>query len=445
MNARQYVLNILEDFDGRSTSLDSIINRALSNREIDHRDKRLIFEIVYGVIRNRLSLDYVLNQLLNEEHFRRNKQLMRILRIGMYQIVYLDRIPAHAAVNESVRLAKKDNRTRDVSGVINAVLRKVIKLKGHLPKPGEGEKLIYRLSVTYSHPQWLVQRWLDRFGLSKTKKLLDFNNSRPEIFLRRKIKGLSRQQFESDARSICYNTGGGRGYKNLYYRLKKSVLPEDIRLLKDGYCTVQSESSGWVVALLDVKTGDKLLDVSSAPGGKTSLISELAGKSGAVCACDLKFPRLKKVRETVSRMNLSNVFIITCDGIKLPFAGCFDKVLLDAPCSGTGVMHHHPDARWYRKPQDIKRIIKIQQNLLDAVAPYVIPQGILVYATCSLEPEENHCQVENFLEGHPEFVLEKPFGMIKDTYIDVKGYLNITPHEHKMDGMFAARMRKISD
>ncbi len=443
MNARQHILNILEDYDKRNISLEQVVEKAFSSLTADHRDKRFIFEIVYGVVRNRIALDFVLHKFLDDAKFRNSKHLMRILRIGMYQIVYLDRVPDHAAVNESVSLAKNDTRTRPFSGVTNAVLRKIIKQKRRLPKPDKNDSLISRLSVTYSHPTWLIQRWLDRFGLTKTKKLLNFNNSRPEFFLRRKIKGLSRQQFESDVQSICDVPGSG--YKNLYYRIKKTSFPEDIRMLQHGYCTVQAESSGWVVSLLDIKNGDKLLDICSAPGGKMSLMSELSGESGAVCACELKQQRIKKVKETVIRMNLGNVFYLLADGTAPPFNGNFDKVLIDAPCSGTGVMHRHPDARWNRKEKDIERIVTVQKNLLNGVAPYIVPKGILVYATCSLEKEENHSQIEEFLKDHPEFVLEELFGLglVKDTYIDNKGFLSITPFEHKMDGMFAARMRKV--
>lgn len=444
MNARQCVLKILEYFEKNIANFDVIVNRTLSMSYLDQRDKRLVVEIVYGILRNKLSLDFVLNHFLSERYFTENEHLMRILRIGVFQIVYLDRIPDHAAVNESVLLAKNDKRTRDLSGVVNAVLRKIIKHKKNLPKPKEEEQLAYRLSVTYSHPKWIVERWLNNFGLSKTKKLLRFNNNRPELFLRRKVKGLTPQQFESDARSICDTVSGGSGYKNLYYRLKKSVLPENIELFQDGFCTVQAISSGWVVALLDIKDGDKILDVCSAPGGKAGLMSELTGKRGAVCACDLRFSRLRKVRDLICRMNFSNVYTVASDGEKLPFTGYYDKALLDVPCSSTGIMHRHPDARWVRKEQDIEHIVKIQRSLLDGVAPYIIPQGILVYATCSVEPEENQQQIESFLERHPEFVLENPVGLIKDTYIDNNGYLFITPFEHRMDGMFAARMRRVA-
>ncbi len=445
MKVRQCVLTILEDFDKGSAALETVIDRTFTSFMLDRRDRRLAFEITYGVMRFKLTLDYTLKHFLREKCFEQNDRLMDILRIGMYQIVYLDKIPDYAAVNESVQLAKMHKNTRHLSSVVNAVLRKIITQRKRLPKPSNTLALLDRLSITYSHPQWLIKRWLERFGLSNTKKLLAFNNRRPDIFFRRKVKGLSRQQFESDIRAICDISSSGGSYKNLYYRLKKTLMPDQVDLFREGYCTVQAESSGWVVALLDIQMGEKLLDVCSAPGGKMSLLSELSGAQGAVCAGDLQFSRMMKVQETIFRMQLTNVFSVVCDGAHLPFTGYFDKVLLDAPCSGTGVMHRHPEARWIRSERDIKQSVIVQRNLLDGVASFVVPGGILVYATCSLEPEENQLQVKAFLERHPEFIPERPFDPVKETFIDNEGYLHITPHAHSMDGMFAARMRKIED
>lgn len=443
MNARHCVLKILEEFERRSGGLDSIVEQTFANHRIDRRDKRLIQEIVYGVLRNRMLIEYILQEYLDDKMFLDNKHLMRLLETGAYQILFLDRIPPHAAVNESVRLAKRDERTKNFSGVVNAVLRKLITNKRQLPKPHNSDTMINRLAITYSHPHWFVEKWLRNFGLSNTKKLLEFNNTRPQIYLRRKIKGLSRQQFEYELKCISNKASTGSGYLNLYYTLNKPVIPGEIRVFNEGHCTVQAESSGWVVAMLDIQKGDSVLDVCSAPGGKTSLMAELIGKNGAVCATELHFPRLKIARGNLKRMNLTeNAFFIVCNGTSLPFNGYFDKILLDAPCSGTGVMHRHPDARWTRTQRDLDHIVQVQEKLLDKVAPFVVPNGILVYATCSLEPEENHEQVKRFLDRHKEFTLEKPYSIIKQAYVDNDGYLFITPFEHKMDGMFAARLRR---
>jgi 16S rRNA (cytosine967-C5)-methyltransferase len=439
MNARRAVLEILEKFDSRHLPLDVIIDRVLNKQRIDHRDRRLIFEIVYGILRNRLRLDFIIDSFLNEPASAPRKRLIRLLELGVYQIVYLDKIPDHAAVNETVNLAKEFTDTHTMTGLVNAVLRNVIKNKARLPQPGEHTGLGERLSIEFSHPLWLVRRWLERFGLDKTKKLLTFNNIKPDVHLRRKRKGISRQQFEVETRSICEPACG---YLNLFHRLSKTAMIESIDLLQEGRCTVQSPSSGWVVALCDIGPGDRILDMCASPGGKATLMAELAGENGAVCACDATHSRIGLLAETITRMHLPSIFTIQCDGRHLPFNGLFDKVLLDAPCSGTGVMHRHPDARWIRNESQFESVTALQRELLESAARQVSAGGFVVYATCSIEPEENAQQIKAFLERHPEFEIDRLRGIVPETYIDDKGFLSITPFEHKMDGMFAARLRK---
>jgi 16S rRNA (cytosine967-C5)-methyltransferase len=438
MKARKTIVDILEQFDLHPSSLDAILNRALDRDKVDHRDRRFIFEIVYGIMRNRLRLDFIIGNFLNDPTYSRNEHLMRLLRLGAYQIVYMDKVPPHAAVNETVDLAKANRHTRNCTGLINAVLRAIITNKAKLPQPGEHLTLVKRLSIEFSHPEWLVQRWLDTFGLAKAKKLLLFNNSKPDIYLRRKRKGgPTRQQFEAELRGVCEP---GTGYLNLYHQVIKQVLPESFPMLEEGSCTVQAASSGWVVALLDVQPGDRLLDMCAAPGGKTTLLAELTGERGAVCACDLTAQRMRLITENAQRMELHNIYRLQCDGRFPPFTGQFDKVLLDAPCSATGVMHRHPDARWLKRESDLEGLIKLQRELLDSAARQVVSGGVVVYATCSLERGENEDQIEAFLQRNPEFTLDRLRGAVPETYLDNKGFLCITPFEHKMDGMFAARL-----
>jgi 16S rRNA (cytosine967-C5)-methyltransferase len=306
--------------------------------------------------------------------------------------------------------------------------------------PGEPKDLALRLSLEYSHPEWLVRRWLDRYGLADARKLLAFNNRIPQTFLRRRVRGIGRQQFETESRILCDPVGG---LGNLYYRLsRKSVLPEDIRLFQQGMCTVQAPSAGWVVALLDVRFGQRCLDVCAAPGGKAALMAELTGETGSVFACDLSPVRLGRAVETVQRMRLGHVYPLACDGARLPFAGRFERVLLDAPCTGTGVLHRHPDMRLLRTADDIDQAVPVQQALLDGVAGMTAPNGLLVYATCSLEPEENEQQVARFARDHPEFAVERAPRSIPAQFVDLDGQVRITPFEHSMDGAFAVRLRR---
>jgi 16S rRNA (cytosine967-C5)-methyltransferase len=371
---------------------------------------------------------------------RKEALLYRILRAGLYQLSFMDRVPDHAAVNETVKLVKSDPNIGKFTSVVNAVMRNFINDKKVIPLPDAQKDLAYRLSVEYSHPDFFVKRWIKNYGLGKTKQLLTFNNIKPAIYLRRKVRDFSRLQFEADMRTLCEPSSG---FMNLYYKLKKSLLPENLRLIQHGLCTVQAPSSGWVVAMMDIHKGEKLLDLCSAPGGKTSLMAELTDEDGAVCAGEIKFNRLRMVVDAKERMHLDNIFPVLVDGNHLPFNGYFDKVLLDAPCTGTGVFNHHPEARWIRTEEDIVKMASIQGKLLKSASGTINSGGTIVYSTCSLEPEENELQVKKFLSENPSFVLDPPPSAVPGTYIDNDGFLRITPFEHSMDGIFAARLRKL--
>lgn len=440
MKSRQLIFRILTEFDKHPGNLEKMIDTGLVNTHIDHRDRRFVFEMVFGIVRKKMLIDYIIDYYLTEERYQTNDVLRRILRIGIYQILFMDRVPNHAAVNETVNLTKENNQVARLTSVVNACLRKIISNKQPVPMPDPQKDLSLRLSIEFSHPKWFVDRWLKCYGLSKTKQILAFNNEKPSIYLRRKIRDLSRQQFEAEVREIC---DPATGYLNLYYKLKKSLLPEDVRMIQSGMCNVQAPSSGWVVGLLNVAKGEHLIDLCSAPGGKTALISELSGDNGAVCACDVKWPRLMNVVETVDRMRLNNVYPLICDGSNPPFTGVFDKVLLDAPCTATGVLNRHPEARWIRTQDDITRLTVIQKKLLSSAARLVGKGGVLVYATCSIEPEENEQQIESFLQEHSEFILDSVPDFIPRKLVDDNGYLRITPFEHQMDGMFGARLKRL--
>jgi 16S rRNA (cytosine967-C5)-methyltransferase len=441
MKPRQLIQSIITDFDKRHGNLDQHIDFALQNERIDHRDRRFIFEIVYGVIRRRLTLDFIIDHFLTDQKYRKMITLRRILEAGVYQIMFMDRVPDHAAVNESVDLAKEDPKVRPMAGVVNAVLRNVIKSKRTIPYPDARADLVERLSIEFSHPRWMIERWLAVWGLSKTKQLLTFNNEKPDIYFRRRMRDISRQQFETEARAVC---DMANGYLNLYYRLKKNLSPENIRLLQQGLCTVQSPSSGWAVAMAEPSKGECIVDLCSAPGGKSTLISEVMAGTGMVVACEIKWNRLMDVVEVTRRLELGTIYTVLCDASKPPFCRQFDKVLLDAPCTGTGVLHRHPEARWLRTTDDITRLSALQSKLLESAAGLVKDDGILVYSTCSLEPEENEAQIDSFLKRHQNFTIDKAPGVIPGTYTDLRGFLRITPHEHGLDGMFAARLRKLA-
>jgi 16S rRNA (cytosine967-C5)-methyltransferase len=438
---RQLVQRIITDFDNSPGDPERIADRILARRNIEHRDRRFVFELVYGVLRNRIYLDYVIDTFIEEGREPPSGALRRIVEIGAYQILFLDRVPDHAAVNEAVNLAKRDAATAPGAGFVNAVLRNVIKNKFDIALPDSKTDLPGRLSIEFSHPKWMVERWLARYGLGDTKKILAFNNERPAVYLRRKMRDISRPQFEFDMRTLCE---AGGGYLNLYYKMKKPLEPENLRILQDGFCSVQAPSSGWVVALLGLRGGERVLDMCSAPGGKTTLIAEIVDP-GAVVACDKGRWKTKLMVDAIAAQDIRNIYPIVCDSVCPPFAGLFgkfEKVLLDAPCSGTGVLQRHPDGRVTRTAEDIGSRALLQRELLDSAANLVASGGVLVYSTCSLEPEENEHQVKRFLTDHPEFKLDRPPETIPAMYIDDNDCLRITPYKHNMDGMFGARFKK---
>jgi 16S rRNA (cytosine967-C5)-methyltransferase len=440
VDPRSLVVQILKTFDLRSSNLEGIVDAALTGSQLDRRDKRFVFEIVYGILRWRLRLDYVIDRLLSNDRLRSNDTLRRVLQLGLYQLLFLDRVPHHAAVFESVQLAKNLPDTRDLAGVVNAVLRRVIADRHAASLPADLTEPTERLSIEFSHPRWLVGRWLANFGLGNTRKLLAFDNERPEIFLRRKIHGLSKQQFETEVHALCDQA---TGFLNLYYRLKKGVSPEMVDAIGHGYCNVQAPSSGWVVALADAQRGEKILDVCASPGGKTAVLSELVGDDGSICACDDRLTRVKLSIDTFTTLGLPNIYSLVADGRFPPFAGIFDKVVVDAPCSSTGILHRHPDARLLRKPEDIESLSRLQAEILDSAATMVGAGGTIIYSTCSLEPEENEVQIALFLKRHPDF---KHIGCpesIPQSLVDSRGYLSITPFSHGLDGMFGARLQRM--
>ena len=447
MNAREVAYRILFDFHTKRAELDTIIERVFNKTKIDSRDKRLAFSISYGVLRNQSYLNYVGDKFIDKK-LSKEVSLRIAVNIALFQMIFLDKIPAHAAVNESVNLMKKDKNTRRLSGAVNGILRNFMKNKKSALKidtDSEGNPLsnIDKLSIEYSHPQWIIEKWIAEFGTAKTKKLLKINNEKAPNYVRWNSANGSHNQFESDIASICYKAPQGIGYKKSYYQLKDGVIPSEIDSFIAGRCTVQSPSSGWPVALLGCERGDFVLDVSSAPGGKTTHIAELVGKDGIVIANDSSPKRILKVVENSFRLKLNDrIYPIVSNGTDTAYNVKFDKILLDAPCTGTGVFRRNPDSRWIRKEDDITRAVKLQKELLDRTAELVKDGGVMVYSTCSLEKEENWDQVESFLKRHPEFTLEDASEYVDRKFVSIDKCLFITPQDHSLDGMFAARLVK---
>jgi 16S rRNA (cytosine967-C5)-methyltransferase len=361
--------------------------------------------------------------------------------MGIYELLFL-RTPPYAAINEAAELAKSVSH-EGVVGLVNGVLREVDRQRGNLPEPARGDRAEL-LAVRYSHPTWIVRRWHDRYGRESTRDLLARNNERPAYAVRVNRRKISPGSFRErlDERGIDFRSSS---YFDDFVVLDRLWPLFEHGLIEDGFCSVQGQGAGAVVRLLNPQPKERCIEVCAAPGGKSLYMAELMADQGHILAVDKHEGRLDLVRQGADRLGISIVDTLVIDARQLPGrvdVGRADRVLLDAPCSGTGVLNKRADLRWKRDSSDLEMLVSLQDELLDAAAELVRPGGVFVYSTCSLEPEENEERVAAFLDRHPSFDHKPGPPGIPDALRNERGDLQCLPHEHGIDGAFAARLRK---
>ncbi|RZC65887.1 hypothetical protein C5167_009579 [Papaver somniferum] len=418
-------------------------------RKLEDRDLRLVTDIVGGAIRWRRYLDHLIVSLCDDERTFRNMEplLLQILRIGFYEIVKLE-MPPYAVVDENVRLAKTALRP-GAGNLVNGILRKLVLLKENdtLPLPkseGDDRSRARALATLYSHPVWMVRRWVKHLGQDEAVKLMMWNNSAPSF-------------------SIRANSAKGFTRADLVKRLEELEVPHELSqhlddfvrittgmqivlqagLLKEGLCSVQDESAGMVVSIMDPQPGENVIDCCAAPGGKSLFMaSRLSGK-GMVSAIDINEGRLRILKETAKLLEVADVITTVHSDLRV-FAEqntvMFDKVLLDAPCSGLGVLSKRADLRWNRRSEDMEQLKNLQDELLDSASTLTKLGGILVYSTCSIDPEENEERVASFLQRHPEFRIYSVDKYVPQAFVTRTGFYFSDPVKHSLDGSFAARL-----
>lgn len=371
--------------------------------------------------------------------------IRNILRLGAYQLLFLDKVPVSAAVNESVKLAKeKEQRS---SGFVNAVLRNIDRERNKIPYPEPEEHPIEFISVRYSHPAWLVKRWIERYGIDKTIELCRLNNEAPPFAIRANRLKINREGLKEllrkdiDRIEDCSVSSNG-------LILKGASNISENPAFKEGLFYVQDEAAQLISQMLDPKAGEKVLDACAAPGGKTTHIVELMEDKGEIIALDVNKKGLGLLKENCERLGISIVKPYLKDAAKdiSDIAkDKFDKILIDAPCSGLGVIRRHPEGKWQKKEELILESQKIQKRLIENLSGYLKDGGALVYSTCSTEKDENEDVVEDFLERHPEFKIDDIKQYLPETgrmLVDEKGFLHTSPINNRMDGFFAVRLKK---
>ena len=413
----------------------------------DERDRALAAEIITGSLRWQRSLDALIEHFANRAIAQIDSDVLLILRLSLYQLLHLDRVPASAVVDDAVDLTR-GARKQSATGFVNAVLRSTLRNRHRLPLPerpqdpaGREEALAY-LGISHSHPEWLVSRWLTRHGFENTERWVRFNNETPPLTLRANRLRLTREQLAAALEREGIDTEPTPHAPDGL--IVRSGNP--IRLLGhggeyEGLFVVQDEASQLIALVVDVHPGSRVIDLCASPGGKTTAMASAMASQGIVVATDVRPRRVRMLAQTVRASGASNVRVLQVPPSgPLPFAPVFDHVLVDAPCSGLGTIRRDPDIRWRRREEDLGSLGSRQVELARRAAAVLTAGGCLVYATCSSEPEENEAVVERFLRDEPEFVLADLRGTspLIDPFIDEHGMMRTLPFAHGLEAFFAA-------
>lgn len=416
---------------------DELLARA--RKDFDQRDNSFILELVYGVLRNRAWLDWALNHLSRQPMEKTDAGTRAILRLGAYQVLFLDRVPVSAAINTSVDLAKQHGRK---PGYVNGLLRNLERKRGAIPQPSPDDP-VKRLSTIYSHPEWLVRRWVDRYGPDKAGEVLRENNRPAPLTIRTNTLKTLREELKASLESEGA-TVQETNYSPAGLEIVSSPGIQALSAFRKGLFIVQDQAAQLVGMMLAPKPGEIVLDACAAPGGKATHLAELMGNQGTVIALESAPARINRISENSRRLGITIIRPVQGDAAKFA-EGTFDKVLIDAPCSGLGVLRRHPDGRWTKDEQTIRDRQALQKKILENCSKLVKPGGTLVYATCTTEPEENEEVVNDFLARHSEMVIDDPRPFLPASagkLVDGKGFFRTFPREPEMDGFFGARMKR---
>jgi 16S rRNA (cytosine967-C5)-methyltransferase len=416
----------------RGEFLDSAFDR--SSSDLDARDRRWLRELVYGMLRNRGSIDAILAERVRGGIARIDAELLDLFRLGVYQLLHMGSVPAYAAIAQTVELAKVKHGI-GASKLVNAVLRRVDRERGDL-SPVLSSDPVEALAIRFSHPAWLVRRWLSRWGIQQTEALLTRNNAEAPVVLR--PYGIVREQLEAMLESASVHVGDAPLVRDSI-EVSGGITLNELGAFRQGLFFIQDPGSTLVTQYAAIPAGAVVADLCAAPGGKSL---ELARTARLVVAADRSSARLARVVSNRNRLEALNVQVIVADA-RFPAIRPVDVVLIDAPCTGTGTFRRHPDARWRLRVSDISVMAALQAELLRGASTAAAPGGLLIYSTCSLEPEENEQQVESFLRDNPGWRLDPPpAGVVPAETIDGE-YLRVLPQTSGSDGAFAARLRRI--
>ncbi len=417
--------------------INEALDQTLGSVTLTDQERRFTTELVKGTTRMRRRLDADLAACYRGRYAHMERSVKRLLRLGAYQLHYMDSVPPHAALSTTVELARAVNLTR-AAGLVNGVLRELSRQSPPDMPPAEASA--GELATAFSHPTWLVERWLDRWGRDRTIALVEWNNRRPTIWFRQRREKAARQRLAEIAAAGDISLQVHPVMADYVSASPSPALLLKPLVMEEGLFIVQDPSSGAVVEAVDPRPGEVIVDLCAGPGGKTAVMAECVAPGGRVLAFEIDHGRASLINSTLNRLGLANVDIYPGDATDqaIPEA---DKILVDAPCTGTGVMARRADLRWRRKPEQLAEMSALQLSLLEHAARYLRPGGMLVYATCSLEPEENWELVRAFQKEHPRFCVVPLPESIPRAWMNGEGALNTFPPDNQVDGLFAVRLQ----
>lgn len=439
--ARQIALDIICSVIDGGAYANIALNKALRSKNCGDRDRRFITELVYGTVKAKGTLDWLLSQLSSRPLNKIDKVILNILRMGLYQLFYLDKVPASAACNESTELAKAAGHI-GTAKFVNGILRSAVRSReaGTIVFPKYEDKPALNLALTEFHPEWLIKRWLQQFGAEETKALCRYDNLPPVLSLRANTLKTTREALLADLRAAGFEAEASQWCDEGIVCSKTVGLNALLEKYPDAFY-MQDESSMLVAHAANLKPGMTVLDLCAAPGGKTTHLAQLMQNEGKIYACDIHQHKMKLIEENANRLGIEIVKTVLQDAavFKPEWSAAFDCVLVDAPCSGLGVLRRRAEARWRKSQKDLQVFPPLQKAILQNAARYVKPGGTLVYSTCTLEEAENGELTKAFLASHPDF----EYAAFKHPLTgETVNELQLLPQRDGVDGFYICAMRR---
>jgi 16S rRNA (cytosine967-C5)-methyltransferase len=437
------ILNRVEEHGAFAEPLlDAYLSRALLT---NIHDRRLITQIVYGTLRMRGRLDWIIDHLYRGNFISMDVGIKNILRTGLYQFLFTERIPDFAIVDEAVEITKILHPAQ--SGLVNAILRNAIRKKDDIVYPEIGKDPSLHISIVHSHPLWMVKKWITIFGVEETAALCRANNEIPPTALRVNTLKTTRERTMEE---LLLN---GFDVKVTDYSPDGLILSNPAMSIREtkcytsGHIQVQDEASQLIARLADPKPGENILDICAGVGGKTTHIAEVMNNTGSITAIDISEKKIEALRKNATRLGVTIVDTQVGDAREKQgkaFSGRFDKIIVDAPCSGLGTLRRNPEIKWRTTPEGLKKCAVLQKALMESAALYLKKGGFLIYSTCTIMPEENEEVIKDFMSHHPDFMITHPLNTINSRLVDNRGYFRSYPHRHGTDGFYGAVLVKKS-